>query len=117
MKVKDGITGFIVGDALGVPVEFYSRNELEQDPVVDMREYGTYSQPKGTWSDDSSMTIATMRSIVNKKGIDYEDLMREFCNWAYEHEYTQYCETFDIGNTTSRGLRRFKAGAEALKSG
>ena len=26
MKVKDGITGFIVGDALGVPVEFKSEN-------------------------------------------------------------------------------------------
>ncbi len=117
MKVKDGITGFIVGDALGVPVEFYSRNELKQDPVIDMREYGTYNQPKGTWSDDSSMTIATMHSIVNKKGIDYENIMTEFCNWAYEHEYTQYCETFDIGNTTSRGLRRFKNGAKALESG
>ena len=116
MKVKDGLTGFIVGDALGVPVEFYSRNELEEDPVVDMREYGTYSQPKGTWSDDSSMTIATMRSIVNKKGIDYEDMMREFCNWAFEHKYSQYNETFDIGNTTVRGLRRFRDGAKALES-
>ena len=27
MKVKDGIIGFVVGDALGVPVEFHSRNE------------------------------------------------------------------------------------------
>ena len=34
MKVKDGIIGFVVGDALGVPVEFYSRKELEDDPVV-----------------------------------------------------------------------------------
>ena len=41
MKVKDGICGFVVGDALGVPVEFYSRRELEDNPVVNMREYGT----------------------------------------------------------------------------
>ena len=75
MKVKDGICGFIVGDALGVPVEFYSRKELEEDPVVDMRGHGTYDMPKGTWSDDSSMTIATMASIVEKQGIDYEDIM------------------------------------------
>ena len=116
MKVKDGICGFIVGDALGVPVEFYSRRELEEDPVVDMREHGTYDMPKGTWSDDSSMTIATMQSIVNKKAIDYEDIMKEFCAWADDGKYNQYY-TFDIGNTTRRGLNRFKNGAEALQSG
>ena len=29
MKIKDGIVGFVVGDALGVPVEFESRNKLK----------------------------------------------------------------------------------------
>ena len=117
MKVKDGIIGFVVGDALGVPVEFYSRNELEEEPVVDMREYGTYRQPKGTWSDDSSMTLATMYSIVNKEGIDYADIMDEFCRWAFEGEHTPHGERFDIGNTTRRGLERYRNGAEPLKSG
>lgn len=116
MKVKDGICGFIVGDALGVPVEFYSRRELEEDPVVDMRGHGTYDMPKGTWSDDSSMTIATIHSIVEKQGIDYDDIMTKFCQWADEDKYNQYY-TFDMGNTTSRGLQRFKQGTEALKSG
>jgi ADP-ribosylglycohydrolase len=117
MKVKEGICGFVVGDALGVPVEFYSRRELEEDPVVDMREYGTYNQPRGTWSDDSSMTIATMHSIVNKKAIDYADIMDEFCNWAFEGEHTPHGKRFDIGNTTRRGLERYQNGAEPLKSG
>lgn len=117
MKVKDGICGFVVGDALGVPVEFCSREELKNDPVVDMREYGTYNQPKGTWSDDSSMTIATMYSIVNKKGIDYADIMGEFCNWAFKEEHTPHGERFDIGNTTRRGLERYQDGKDALKCG
>lgn len=117
MKVKDGIFGFVVGDALGVPVEFYSRKELEEDPVVDMREYGTYNQPKGTWSDDSSMTIATMYSIVNKKDIDYTDIMDEFCKWAFEGEHTPHGKRFDIGNTTRRGLDRYRNGEEPLKCG
>ena len=62
MKVKDGIIGLVVGDALGVPVEFSGKYERDKDPVTGMREYGTYNQPKGTWSDDSSMTIATVTS-------------------------------------------------------
>lgn len=117
MKVKDGICGFVVGDALGVPVEFYSRRELEENPVIGMREYGTYKQPKGTWSDDSSMTIATMTSIINKKGIDYTDIMDEFCRWALEGKHTPHGKVFDIGNTTRRGLERYINGEEALKSG
>ena len=117
MKVKDGIIGIIVGDALGVPVEFYSRSELEDNPITDMEEYGTYNQPRGTWSDDSSMTIATMTSIINKKGIDYTDIMDEFCKWMDDAEHTPRGEVFDIGNTTSRGLNRYKMGSDALNSG
>ena len=30
MKIKDGICGFAVGDALGVPVEFSSRETLQK---------------------------------------------------------------------------------------
>lgn len=46
INVRDGIYGFIVGDALGVPVEFSYRFVLEKDPVRDMREFGTHFQPK-----------------------------------------------------------------------
>ena len=68
MKVKDGIIGLIVGDALGVPVEFSTRAELAlEHPVTKMKGYGTHNQPPGTWSDDSAMTLATMHSIVQKQ--------------------------------------------------
>ena len=32
----DGIMGLVVADALGVPVEFVSRERLKHDPVMDM---------------------------------------------------------------------------------
>lgn len=117
MKIKDGICGFIVGDALGVPVEFKSRETLENNPVVDMREYGTYHQPRGTWSDDSSMTIATMRSIVKKNGIDLNDIADEFCNWINNAKYTQYNEVFDSGITTSQALRRYERSHDVFTCG
>ena len=118
MKVKDGIIGFIVGDALGVPFEFTSKSRLKENPVVDMEGYGTYNQPKGTWSDDSSMTIATMTSILNKKCIDYDDMMNEFCEWCYNHKYTNSEKgRFDIGITTSDALFNYKQGTSALDAG
>ena len=117
MKVKDGICGLIVGDALGVPVEFSQRSTLELDPVTKMEGYGTYNMPPGTWSDDSSMTIATMASIVNKQAIDYDDLMCEFLEWIEHGKYTQYNDTFDYGSTTSHGLFNYKKGIEPIFCG
>lgn len=117
MKVKDGIIGLIIGDALGVPVEFQSRESLKIDPVTKMEGYGTYNMPPGTWSDDSSMTIATMASIVNKNEIDYDDIMKEFQSWIETGKYTQYQDTFDYGITTLHGIMNYKNGIDAIKCG
>ena len=47
-KIYSGIMGLVVGDALGVPVEFNRRDSFH---VTDMIGYGTYDLPPGTWSD------------------------------------------------------------------
>ncbi|MDX9918083.1 MAG: ADP-ribosylglycohydrolase family protein [Gudongella sp.] len=114
-KVLDGIMGLVVGDALGVPVEFQSREELKTNPLLDMRSYGTYHQPAGTWSDDSSMTLALLDSLRN--GLDYKDIMDKFLSWYEEGAYTPHGEMFDIGIATSQALQRYKAGASSLEAG
>ena len=68
-SIKDGIIGFAIGDALGVPAEFKSRDELKRYPITDMKADGTYNVPAGTWSDDTSMTLATLDSIIEKQTI------------------------------------------------
>ena len=80
-KIKSMLLGFAVADALGVPVEFKSRKFLQKNPVIDMQGFGTYNQPAGTWSDDTSMTLATMESISRLKKIDYADIMQNFSLW------------------------------------
>lgn len=114
-NVLDGIMGLVVGDALGVPVEFKSREELRANPVSGMRAYGTYGQPVGTWSDDSSMTLALLDSLKN--GLDYKDIMNRFLTWYEEGAYTPHGEMFDIGIATSQALRRYRVGAEPLDAG
>lgn len=116
MKVNDGIVGLVVGDALGVPVEFKTRRELQMNPVTGMRGHGTYNKPKGTWSDDSSLALATMQSIVNRGTIEYGDILSEFCLYAHEGKYTQY-GTFDYGNTTGAAIERFERGVNPLECG
>ena len=115
-KVYDAVMGLVVGDALGVPVEFKQRDTFT---VTDMIGYGTYNQPPGTWSDDSSLTLATMASIADNGGrIDLDDIMRNFAvAWYYKGAFTPYGKVFDIGGTTEKALNRFQSGIEPLKCG
>jgi ADP-ribosylglycohydrolase len=46
----DILFGMVVGDALGVHVEFKSRDTIAKNPVKTMLGYGTHFQPAGTWS-------------------------------------------------------------------
>lgn len=49
-KIFNTIYGAIIGDALGVPVEFKDRGWLSENPVSTMTGYGTYGLPKGSCS-------------------------------------------------------------------
>ena len=113
-KVYDGIMGFIVGDALGVPYEFMKRDTFK---CTNMVGYGTHNQPPGTWSDDSSMVLATLYSI-NKRGyIDYDDIMKQFSNWFFNEKFTANGKVFDFGNTTRKALNRYKSGIPYYECG
>ncbi len=108
--IKAGIFGVVTGDALGVPVEFTGRSERKADPVTGMREYGTHSQPKGTWSDDSSMALAALDSMIRNGGINYDDMMERFRSWRINGEYTPHGRVFDVGITCSRAIAQYRPG-------
>jgi len=118
MEVKAGILGFAVGDALGVPVEFAPREELEFFPVTDMQEFGAHKQPKGTWSDDTSMTLATMDGIIQSNGINYTQIANNFCWWACGKKYNAHDYVFDMGITTHKALQDYLIlGLDPTKAG
>ena len=118
-KYESSIMGFIVGDALGVPAEFMRREMLKAKPIVDMIGYGTYNQPAGTWSDDSSMVIATMEWIGESKELspDYHSLMNKFLSWLKDKQYTPYGKVFDRGIATLYAIRNYDSGVEPLLCG
>jgi ADP-ribosylglycohydrolase len=107
-KAYAGIWGFIVGDAFGVPYEFKSRVTMSLFPATDMSGWGTYDQPPGTWSDDTSMMLCVLENL-HANG-NTEDLANLFVRWAYEAYHTPHGEVFDIGITTSTALHRYKHG-------
>ena len=105
----DGIMGLVVGDALGCPVQFLSREKIRKRGLVTgMEGYGTYNMPEGTWTDDSSMALAAMDSIIHRKGIDPEDIMKRFMRWKFEGAYTPFGEAFDQGMTCTEAIYSFR---------
>lgn len=103
-RVAGGIIGLVVGDALGVPVEFVPRAHLAAKPVTKMIGHGTYDQPAGTWSDDSSMTLATIESLMAANGYNKRDMAKKFVAWMECAHYTPGGVTFDVGMTTRQAL-------------
>lgn len=107
LKYLDGLMGFVIGDAMGVPLEFKSREELLKNPVTKMIGDGTYRLPAGVWSDDTSMLIATIDSINNKNGFDYDDIALNFVAFKKHARYTALNEVFDIGITSSKAIDKY----------
>ncbi len=113
-KIYDGIMGVVVGDALGVPAEFKSRGSFHIDGMTG---FGSHNQKPGTWSDDSSMTLALVESIARMGGVDYDDIMANFVKWYDNGEFTAYGEVFDVGIATRKALRRYINGYSSLDCG
>lgn len=115
-RVKAGLFGLCVGDALGVPVEFLPRHVLKEHPVTGMMGYKVHNQPPGTWSDDSSLAFCLAESLVS--GFDLRDMGRKFCQWFYEKKWTPHGRVFDIGTTTMYAINRLQQGGmDPVKAG
>ncbi len=115
-KIAGGLFGLIVGDALGVPVEFRSRSQLDADPVTGMRGFGTHRQPPGTWSDDTSLMLCLVESLI-EAGVDFDDQAQRFVGWLHRDEWTPHGEVFDVGIATRGALARLAQGINPVDAG
>jgi len=115
-RIPGGLWGSLVGDALGVPVEFKARATVQLDLVKDMREYGTHRQPRGTWSDDSSMILCTTDSLLNHE-FSLADMGDRFVRWMKDGLWTAHGDVFDMGGTTCTALMRIAKGIAADQAG
>lgn len=110
------LLGVAVGDALGVPFEFKSRDLMRKIPCVGMIGHGTHNQTAGTWSDDSSLTFCLAEALTEER-FDLEVLGQNFVRWMNEGYWTARGEVFDIGITTAEAIRRLAKGVPAKASG
>ena len=126
----EGLLGFAIGDALGVPVEFIERDKLDRWPVTGFRGYGTHNQPAYTWSDDTAVTLATLAAIgktledcsdteylINNPQILAKAIMEELVLWLKEGKYACHGKVFDIGVTTQKAIENYIKYKDTQKCG
>ncbi|MFP7412827.1 ADP-ribosylglycohydrolase family protein [Priestia filamentosa] len=111
-RVLPTLYGGIIGDMLGVPVEFKKRGTFHIDDVTG---YGTYNQPPGTWSDDTSMTLCLVENLIEQGNLT--DLMKKFVQYEEQGYLAPHGKMFDIGIATVKAIRRFKGGTPAEHCG
>lgn len=106
----DILFGVSVGDAVGVPAEFKSRQELLKNPIHGMTGHGSHDQPTGTFSDDSSLTFCLAEALTT--GFNLRRVAENFINWRYDGYWTANGKVFDIGITTNNAIGRLVKGIQ-----
>ena len=105
-RINSTLLGLAIGDALGVPVEFTSREVLRQNPVTDYREFGTHTQQAGTFSDDASLCFCLVESLI--EGYSVDNLAQKMVAWRYDHYWTAGNYAFDCGLNISIALEKLR---------
>ncbi|MGK7883871.1 MAG: ADP-ribosylglycohydrolase family protein [Crocosphaera sp.] len=119
--VNAGVLGVIVGDALGLPVQFEPRSYRDRQPVTEMFGYGVFNVPPGSWSDDSSLTLCLVDALTKVSPTQPKPLLKQisqnFCQWLKDGYLTPFGYAYDVGGTTEQAIGNLSRGSSPLESG
>lgn len=121
-QIEGGLWGLLVGDAVGVPYEFHSPDEIPPLPDIQMIPPGGFSRsynhvPPGTWSDDGAQTLCLAASLIEKPEFDLTDFAGRLFAWSTKGYMAVDCKVFDIGIQTGAALHRLARGEPPSSSG
>jgi len=106
------LLGLAVGDAVGTTLEFKPPGSFE--PLTDMVGGGPFGLKAGEWTDDTSMALCLAESLLDTGGMDLADQLRRYLLWKDGGYFSPTGSCFDIGNTTSSQLARFRRAHEPI---
>jgi ADP-ribosylglycohydrolase len=88
---------------------------LKNNPISGMIGYGSWQQPAGTWSDDSSLAFCLADSLTS--GYDLENIAQKFVLWLQEGYWGAHHKVFDVGGATRQAITLLIKGFPATRSG
>lgn len=104
--------GLAVGDALGGPLEFLSKGNIESQfdgPVTEMIGGGWQMLAPGQTTDDTAMALCLLRSLVQNAGYDRADVLDNYLAWLATSPP-------DVGQTIRSVLSQIAKGVDPDKA-
>jgi ADP-ribosyl-[dinitrogen reductase] hydrolase len=99
-RIAGALYGVAIGDALGAPLEFMSRDEIarKHGRVTEMIGGGWLGVEPGEITDDTQMTLAVAEGIIENPKNPIQAIGKRFIEWARSGPK-------DIGGTCSMSIR------------
>jgi len=117
-KFRGCLLGLAVGDALGAPVEFVHTFEdiAARFPPYGVRDFVPWRHPAGTYTDDTQMSLAVARALIEAGDGGLDELMpvmaREFVKWSISDDNDRA-----PGTTCMAGCRQLASGTDWREAG
>ena len=129
--IKNVIYGLAIGDAIGVPVEFLYRDDVRKVNIQKMEgvdtnfKYKEFSRwgditPKGCYSDDTAMALASMDAYCTDYKNDKELLkttMENFITWWNTGKYSSLTYPFGLGSCCNKSMEKYKKTKDVYNCG
>lgn len=121
-RIRGGLYGLLIGDALGVPYEFYSRKDLPSKKELEMIPPAFFQKsypevPEGTWSDDGAQALCLLESLVECGEFQLSHFADKLLEWSNYGKWAIDNIVFDIGMQTGRALIAYGKGISPEESG
>lgn len=121
-RLRGGIYGLLVGDALGVPYEFSRHDELPEPKLIEMEPPRGFQRahtgvPPGTWSDDGAQALHLLNVLLDGDDKIEGRFAAGLQAWSVHAELTPDGRVFDIGIQTQEALSRLARGVPPNQSG
>ena len=121
-RIQGGVLGLLVGDALGVPYEFHSAQEIPpleeiefEPPTYFRRAHAGVSI--GTWSDDGAQALVLLDSLLTCGRFNIDHFAKGLVDWHENGFMAVGGEVFDVGIQTANSVKELKSGISPSLAG
>ncbi|GAB6091976.1 ADP-ribosylglycohydrolase family protein [Furfurilactobacillus curtus] len=118
--LHDSIYATAIADALGQVTQFQGNRLNSSDPLIQTMMPGDLGTIAGTWSDDTSLTLATLAALSQPMTLateQLEDTMQNFAAWLNNGRFTTTGVAFDVGAGTQDALTQYQVTDDLFHSG
>lgn len=121
-RLRGGLLGLLIGDALGVPYEFHEAASIPAPDAIEMTPPPGFDRahpgvPPGTWSDDGAQALALFDALLRDRTLNLDTLATNLLNWFQRGAFTPDGNVFDIGLQTRQAFYALGAGAHPSTAG